>query len=117
VAFRIDDQERFNEEYGWGESRKVEHQTADHRYTLKWQPGEHSLNFDLTPLVDPDQKRNNLDLRIASVQIEGPLEKDHWIKPENYERFFSRDQPPQSSAARDAYAREILVKFATRAFR
>jgi hypothetical protein len=35
----------------------------------------------------------------------------------NYERFFFKDEPPQSEPARGRYAREVLRRFATKAFR
>jgi hypothetical protein len=58
-----------------------------------------------------------LDLRIASVSIDGPADKSFWIPPENYTRFFPKGAAPAEPAARDAYAREVLQRFATRAFR
>jgi hypothetical protein len=117
VVFQIDDQEHFAEEYGWGESRKSDNPRVEHRYEVKWQPGEHVLSFALTPLVSTDKKVNSLDLRVTSVQIEGPLDREHWVKPYNYERFFPRDFPPETGTERAAYAREILQRFVTRAFR
>ncbi len=58
-----------------------------------------------------------LDLRIASVQISGPAAEKFWIAPENHSRFFPKGAAPAEPAARDAYAREVLRSFATRAFR
>jgi hypothetical protein len=58
-----------------------------------------------------------LDLRIASVSINGPADPHFWIPPENYTRFFPKGAAPAEPAARDAYAREVLQRFATRAFR
>ena len=58
-----------------------------------------------------------LDLRIASVQISGPAAEKFWIPPENHSRFFPKGAAPTEPAARDAYAREVLRSFATRAFR
>lgn len=51
-----------------------------------------------------------------SAQLEGPLEEKHWVPPDNYRRFFPEDTPA-APTARDAYARQILRDFATRAFR
>ena len=66
-------------------------------------------------LVSRPPPERSVDVRL-SAQLDGPLEKIHWIPPENYRRFFPED-PPATPAARDAYARQILRDFATRAFR
>ncbi len=55
-------------------------------------------------------------MRVVDVVVRGPLEKEHWIRPKNYERFFTRDAP-ENPAARRAYAREVLGNFAYKAFR
>jgi hypothetical protein len=59
----------------------------------------------------------NVTLRVASVQVRGPLNPKFWIAPDNYSRFFPRAEAPTELAERDAYAGELLRKFATRAFR
>src|SRR6185503_17282946 len=46
----------------------------------------------------------------------GPLEREHWVRPKNYERFFLRP-PLDQPAARRAQASEILGAFARRAYR
>lgn len=58
-----------------------------------------------------------LDVRIASVQVNGPLAPKFWVAPENHARFFPKGPAPEEPAARDAYAHEVLHRFATRAFR
>jgi hypothetical protein len=70
----------------------------------------------LKPLTPEDQKINHLDLRLVDVVVRGPLEKEHWTRPANYERFFTRDAPENPSARRN-YACEVLGDFASRAFR
>ncbi len=58
-----------------------------------------------------------LDLRIVSVQINGPAAEKYWIPPENHSRFFPNGAAPAEPVARVAYAREVLRDFATKAFR
>lgn len=58
-----------------------------------------------------------LDLRIVSVQINGPAAEKYWVAPENYARFFPQGAAPADPEARSAYARNVLRRFATRAFR
>ena len=50
------------------------------------------------------------------MTVRGPLEKEHWVRPPNYERFFP-GTVPDDPAERRAYARELLKTFATQAFR
>jgi len=112
VVFQLDGQERFKEEYAWHESRRY-----THTFEEEWQSGEHQLAFDLHPLTPASERRNPLDLRIVSVQVQGPLAEQHWTRPENYPRFFPKGPAPESPAKRADYAREILREFAGRAFR
>jgi hypothetical protein len=81
------------------------------------------------PVVDPpipasllqpsvaDAVKVKLELKIATVQINGPADEKFWIAPENHTRFFPRGGAPAEPAARSAYARDVLRRFATRAFR
>ena len=56
-------------------------------------------------------------MRIASVEIQGLLDEQYWVRPKNFDRFFSKDTPGDS-AGRRQYAREVLeMGSATKAFR
>jgi hypothetical protein len=44
------------------------------------------------------------------------LEEKHWVRPANFELYFSKD-PPTSTAKRREYALEVLGRFAKRAYR
>lgn len=59
----------------------------------------------------------SVNMRIASVQVVGPLSPQHWIVPQNHARFFPDGPAPADAAARDAYAEKVLRAFTTRAFR
>jgi hypothetical protein len=65
----------------------------------------------------PPPASTRLDVRIASVQVKGPLNPEFWIAPENYARFFPGGPAPADAAGRDRYAREVLRSFAQRAYR
>jgi hypothetical protein len=56
-------------------------------------------------------------MRINSVQVRGPIDPKHWIAPDNYDRFFPNGPAPEEPRARDAYAEDVLRRFATKAFR
>ncbi len=58
-----------------------------------------------------------LDVRINTVQVNGPIDRKFWVAPENHARFFPNGAAPADPVARDQYASEVLRRFATRAFR
>lgn len=112
VTFKIDGQPQFTRELAWHAKKPVPHE-SDHQ----WEPGKHKLEFVLEPLVAADQQQNELHFDVNAVRIEGPLDERYRVRPENYERFFPEGGPPEERAARSDYAREVLRRFATRAFR
>ena len=106
-------------EYGWDAGMMLEFQ-----FDEKWDQGRHVLAFDVTP-VKPDEssrddendRPSSVKFEIPSIRIEGPEGTTTLVHPPNYERFFTRDEPPGSAEGRREYAAEVLGKFATRAFR
>ena len=81
-----------------------------------WAAGEHNLAFEIIPLGPEREQKRLLRLRLNGVTVRGPLEKDQWVQPEGYAKFFPKPVP-SSKKARRAYAGELLGNFATRAFR
>ncbi len=121
IVFRIDGQERSRNEYGWDE-----HKLQLSEYTEDWAAGDHELTFELIPIppTDADESRTEgsgestyARFEVSSIRIEGPQGTATLVHPENYARFFPREEPPTESVARRKYAAEILRRFATRAFR
>jgi hypothetical protein len=100
-----------SQEYG-GEGGKSHHYEFDQ--TL--QAGKHELAFDLKPLTPGEPQNRTLSIQITSVAVRGPMDQDHWVRPANYDRFFPREVPADAPGRR-AYARELLGRFARRAFR
>lgn len=123
VILFVDGVERSRNEYGWDENKL-------HRYTFQedWSAGKHELAFELQP-IKVEQKAEetpsfNFDsdgtfvrFEIANVRIEGPTGTTKRVHPKGYEKFFTRDEPPAGVSERKQYARELLSRFATRAFR
>ena len=130
---RIDGREKFVEEVVWSERRTLKHELEEN-----WSAGRHVVSFEVVPLTsvdaaDADAVRptakateserqfrptaTNVSMRIASVQVRGPLNPKFWTPPENYSRFFPKGPAPKDATARDASAAELLRGFATRAFR
>ena len=111
LIFKTDGKERLTEEYV-RESSKPFHYELD----VNWTAGEHELAFELQPLTPDQPSVRSLTLRIDSVTVLGPFDKQFFVRPPNYARFFPKDVPAKSTARRD-YARELLKGFANIAFR
>lgn len=140
VTGRIDGEERFTETIAWSERR-----TLRHEFTLQWAPGDHVVTIEVEPLAlaaataavtdaadasasstfgrprgtaePPPATATNVNLRISSVVVRGPMSPQHWKPPANHARFFPQGEAPADPAGRAQYASEILRRFATRAFR
>lgn len=120
VVFSIDGQEQTRNEYGWDEAKPQRYQ-----FTPEWASGKHELVFELTPvpmaegekLEGVDRGSTDVSFEVNHVRIEGPRGTERRIHPRNYGQFFTREEPPADAAERREYAREILHKFAMRAFR
>ena len=118
LAFKVNDRELLQREFGWDENKKFRLEAEEN-----WQPGNYRLGIELRPILAEDKKpatgfpRNlSVDMRIAAVTVQGPLEKDQWGRPRNFELFFSRDDPGTPDGRRE-YAREVLNRFVSRANR
>jgi Protein of unknown function (DUF1592)/Protein of unknown function (DUF1588)/Protein of unknown function (DUF1587)/Protein of unknown function (DUF1585)/Protein of unknown function (DUF1595)/Planctomycete cytochrome C len=81
-----------------------------------WKAGPHALSVEVQPLTPGEKRVRSLSIRIESVTLRGPMDERYWVRPPDYARFFPR-QVPTDPAARRLYAREILGRFAERAFR
>lgn len=91
--------------------------THKHSAKVDLAAGRHSLTLATEPRK-PDSKgqTNFLQLR-PKARITGPLGPEHMTYPEAHRRIFFKGDAPADPAARRAYAREILERVATRAFR
>ncbi len=110
-TFKADGEELLKKEFTREGNRPIHLE-----FTREWKAGDHQLTIEVEPLT-PDQKQvRSLTMRIDSVTLRGPMDEQHWVKPEGYARFFPKD-PPKGAAARRKYARELLVPFVTKAYR
>jgi hypothetical protein len=131
---RVDGEERFVEEVAWSERRTIRKE-----YEVDWKAGSHVVAFEVVPLPPVDRAEpaaagksgagqspkaggaqpspTSVSMRINTVQVRGPLNPQHWIAPDNYDRFFPHGPAPEDPAARDAQAADVLRRFATKAFR
>lgn len=78
-------------------------------------PGRYDLVVTVTPTSESPQIRR-LRLDIESLELIGPSDEKHYVRPDGYEKFFPGEVPTDPKGRRK-YATELLGKFATRAFR
>jgi hypothetical protein len=111
VFLKADGREIWTNEFGWQNGKKFSFEIPQ-----SWQAGEHALMISVQPLTPQEKKQNSLELRLREIAIRGPLDDAHGTRPKNFERFFWKD-PPQGSKDRREYAREVLSRFGTKAYR
>ena len=110
LTFKVDGRDRLAREFSRQDGRAY-HDVIDEN----WQPGEHRLAIELQPLTPAEPQVRSLTIRLKSVTIRGPLEEEHWVRPNDYTRFFPKDIP-LAAADRQRYARELLERFADQSF-
>ncbi len=111
TIFRIDDKEVYRQEFSRQENKRFQPS-----FEVDWKSGEHHLSLEVEPLTPDLEPVRSLTLRLDGVNVIGPLEREHWVRPEGYLRFFPEETPKDPTGRREA-ARLILERFATRAFR
>ena len=119
-TWTVDGKQVARQELKWHDSLAVNPSVE-----MKWEEGSYPVRLTLEPLLGKDKKPDenpgdgppNVDLLVEGVNLVGPLEPEFAAHPENYERFFTREDVPPEPAERMKYAEEILRRFATRAFR
>ena len=112
VVVKVDGHEMLNQEFAYYDEKAFTFETKQ-----KW-PADatHAMTIELTPTVPAAKKETIIDLFVTRVTVEGPLEPAHWVKTENYDRYFPREVP-KSRDERRAYAEELLSAFAEKAYR
>jgi mono/diheme cytochrome c family protein len=111
VVLKTDGREVWTNEFGWQNGKKF---SFDVNQT--WEAGDHSLVLAVEPLTPADKKQNALDLKLKDVVVRGPFDDVHGKRPKGFERFFWQDVPKSAKERRD-YAREVLGRFANKAYR
>ncbi len=112
VTLKIDGRPGFQEELSWNENKKI---SREFRQELT--EGRHQLTWEVEPLTANDKKVNSLDAQLQSVQIQGPFEEQFRVRTKNYDRFFTKAESPSGSDERRVYARDLLGRFAKKAYR
>lgn len=81
-----------------------------------WKPGKQELTIEIQPLTPKEQQVRTLTLRLDSLTIRGPMDKEHGVRPANYAHFFP-GTVPENAQERRAYVHKLLEAFAGRAYR
>jgi hypothetical protein len=111
VTFKVDGRRCLSREYTRQDGRAYR-DTID----VDWKAGDHVLAFEIEPLTPNEKQVRSLSIRLKSVVVRGPFDERHWVEPKDYARFFPRAVPDGEQERLD-YARDLLGRFATRAFR
>ena len=109
VSFQVDGRPLLEERFAWKADEDLEY-----RFDVDWGPGDHLLEFELVALVPESRKANRLVFDVNSVRIDGPHERENWVRPAGYDRFFPTRDDAESD---EAYIRRTIEQFAFRAFR
>lgn len=113
VVWKCDGTVILDKEYEWADMEYL-----SHSFNFNWDAGYHVVSCELTPVFPELQPlRTKMEYRVLFVIFDGPLEKEKWEHHPNYKRFYTRDKPPADPAERRNYAREVLSRFVTRAYR
>src|SRR5262245_40330309 len=110
LVFKADGKVQLDQQYS-----RQGGKTYRHEFDVDWKAGDHELTFELEPLTKDKQVRS-LTLRIVGVTVRGPMEKEHWVRAANHEKFFPGTVPADPAKRRE-YSRGLLKAFASKAFR
>ena len=112
ATFKLDDRQLVRETYTWQDGKKYLY-TFEENIT----PGDHKLTFEVEPLTSTEDKPMAIYIRLIQARVQGPLDQKHWTRPANYDRFWPEGEPDRTTDGRRRYVRDMLQRFATRAFR
>jgi len=108
-----DGKEFFTQQHKYNDNLWLEYDVV-----IPWEAGDHVVSFTTEP-VNPELRplRTKMEYRIVYVRFDGPMDRKHWVHPPGFAKLYTRDTPPTEPQERRAYAREVLEKFASKAFR
>jgi mono/diheme cytochrome c family protein len=112
LALRVNDVEVATETLGWDNRSSIKFSAK-----AKLVEGDNVFSLVTTETEKPLEGEKPLNLVVASVAVTGPLDGRVKVYPKEYYRVFHKGGPPKEAAEREAYARDILRRFADRAFR
>lgn len=112
LALRVNDAEIATETLGWDNRSSIKFSAK-----AKLVEGDNVFSLVTTETEKPQEGEKTLNLVVSSVTVMGPLDGRVKVYPKEYYRVFFKGGPAKEPAQREAYAREVLQRFADRAFR
>ena len=113
VTGLADGKEFYRQEHHWADCEFFHSEKVVHLG-----PGQHQFTFHLQPKLAPEEQVTpKMDYKLLTVEVQGPLDPKDWQPPPTYARFYPRPEAPTDPAARRAYAREVIARFASKAYR
>ena len=110
-SFQVDGTTLYEKEFEYTYGR-----THEYAFDFQWQPGTKEFKFMVEPLTKDLEQVKKLKMEVLGLTIRGPMEEKYWVPPEGYENYFAGGVPERASQKKRR-AREILEKFADRAYR
>lgn len=111
LKFKADGQD-----LGQKEFNKAGGRDFDFAFSCDWKEGRHELSVEMERLTPNEKQVRSLALELEHVTLRGPEDPQFWNRAEGYDKWFPREVP-EDNAGRLAFAKELLEKFASRAFR
>ena len=112
LTFSVDGEGKLNQEFSRQGGKPYQF-----TYDVDWQPGEHELIFELTPLTPDVKQVRALTMRIKSVVVRGPLGRGIRHSGARLREVLSPPGARQMPTSAEAMLAELLQKFADRAYR
>ena len=78
LVFKADGRELHSKEY-----TREGGKAFSYEFGLEWKAGDHELVIELQPLTLDQKQVRSLVIRIDSVTVRGPMEREHWVRPKN----------------------------------
>ena len=111
MIFRADGEELVRKEFVRQDGKPFRFE-----FDRDWKAGAHTLSVEIQPLTPGEKQVRSLSLRIQSATLRGPTDERYWVRPPGYERFFPGNALADAAGQLATYARDLLGKFAERAF-
>ncbi len=111
LLFRADGEELVRRDYVRQDGKPFRFE-----FDRDWKAGPHTLTVEVQPLTPGEKRVRSLSLRIRSATLRGPMDERYWVRPPDYDRYFPGAVPGDADGRR-LYVRELLGRFAERAFR
>lgn len=110
--FLVDGKEIEKREIRWDRP-----QTEPIRQKFEFEAGRHRFEFHIKPETPSEDPEKKMGVQLTKFELTLPGGEDWNLYPETTQRILFKGLPPQSAEKQKAYMREVVERFAIRAFR